>query len=236
MGEFLASFIFTFTLFACCLNSSASVGPILGPLSAGFAATAAVFAFGGHFNPAVTVGALVARKIEPVAGAIFIAMQLAASFVAAAICIALFPGSSNTETLLLQPSSSASTTTAFFMEFILTFILVFVIFHSAMGLHVKPKIMAGETADEAAPETIKEFRDRSRALEHKKQHAGLVIGLTIGFLAMIGGSVSGGAFNPLRVTAPAFYAVTFTDLWVYWVADLAGGVAAALLHVHVFED
>ena len=85
-------------------------------------------------------------------------------------------------------------------------------------------------------ETAKEFAARVKAVEIRKNHAPLVIGLTIAFLATMGGTVSGGAFNPLRPTAPAFFTLNFNYLWIYWLGDCLGGVAAGLVHYHLFED
>ena len=85
-------------------------------------------------------------------------------------------------------------------------------------------------------ETVKEFNARVKAAEVRKNHAPLVIGLTITFLATMGSTVSGGAFNPLRATAPAFFTLNFTYVWIYWVGDCIGGVLAGLTHYYLFED
>jgi hypothetical protein len=91
-------------------------------------------------------------------------------------------------------------------------------------------------SDAGLLETAKEFHARQKAAEVRKNHAPLVIGLTIGFLATIGSTVSGGAFNPLRATAPAFFTLNFTYVWIYWVGDCLGGVLAGLTHYYLFED
>jgi aquaporin Z len=58
-------------------------------------------------------------------------------------------------------------------------------------------------------------------------------GLAIGFTVMAGafavGPVSGGAFNPaVAVGASVMNIISWSSLWLYLVADLAGGAAAAL--------
>lgn len=206
---------------------------------------------------------------------------------------------------MVMPGPNVSTVSALIMEVVLTFILVLVIFRSAMGVVIRPRsgipaespvvptvedtekgiaiaeqgeeIQASAlqqqqpetspkkdlkdleegkgvkgTADQAEAEaeaegaetlpeteqleTVKEFNARVKAAETRKNHAPLVIGLTIGFLATLGSSVSGGAFNPLRVTAPAFFTLNFNYVWIYWVGDCIGGILAGLVHYHVFED
>lgn len=254
VGEFLATFIFLFAVCATTLNTPILNIPTIGPIAAGFTAFCVVFCFGGHFNTAVTLGAIFGKKMDVATGMVYIVIQLVASFAAIGTINLLFPGSTNADSLMVKPSSSSSNVAAVFMEFFLTFILVLVIFRSAMGVQVKPKIKSAESAvaneapapDDAAVigmeesrspiETAKEYQSRVKAAETRKNHAPLVIGLTIGFLATMGGTVSGGAFNPLRPTAPAFFTLNFEYLWIYWVGDCLGGVAAGLVHYHLFED
>lgn len=305
LGEFFATFIFIFAVCATTLNTPILNIPTIGPIAAGFAAFCVVFCFGGHFNTAVTIGAMVGKKMDTKTGLIYIALQLVASFLAVGLINVLFPGSTNSDSLMVKPPDSSSMTAAVFMEFFLTFILVLVIFRSAMGVQVKPKIESkpaaeaeaevadktkenteattvdataeiGDTAnvsadtaaatvpiDSAATDTAananpedstviqiedssnsnttllenpKEFQSRLKASETRKNHAPLVIGLTIAFLATMGGTVSGGAFNPLRPTAPAFFTLNFNYLWIYWLGDCLGGLTAGLVHYHLFED
>lgn len=253
-GEFLATFIFLFAVCATTLNTPILNIPTIGPIAAGFAAFCVVFCFGGHFNTAVTLGAIVGKKMDVATGMIYIILQLVASFAAIGAINLLFPGSTNADSLMVKPSSSSSNIAAVLMEFFLTFILVLVIFRSAMGIQVKPKIKSAESttivdeysADDVAAivmeesrssvESSKEYQSRVKAAESRKNHAPLVIGLTIGFLATMGGTVSGGAFNPLRPTAPAFFVLNFEYLWIYWVGDCLGGITAGLVHYHLFED
>ena len=265
VGEFLATFIFLFAVCSTTLNTPILNMPTIGPISAGFAAFCVVFCFGGHFNPAVTIGAMASRKMDARQGMLFIVLQIVASFVAIGLVNALFPGSTNSDALMVQPPSSSSTTAAVFMEFFLTFILVLVVIRSAIGAQVKPKLNSTDLSeskenieipnddpsavatvvhmeetrspiDESPIETAKEFQSRVKASETRKNHAPLVIGLTIAFLATMGSTVSGGAFNPLRPTAPAFFTLNFNYIWIYWVGDCLGGATAGLVHLYLFED
>ncbi len=59
------------------------------------------------------------------------------------------------------------------------------------------------------------------------------IGFALVAAVLIGGGVTGGAVNPDRALGPAIMSTTFTSLWVYVLATIVGGVAAALLHKYV---
>lgn len=59
---------------------------------------------------------------------------------------------------------------------------------------------------------------------------GVAIGLTVMAGAFSVGAISGGAFNPaVAIGAAAMNLVSITDIWIHIVANLAGGVAAALV-------
>jgi aquaporin Z len=58
---------------------------------------------------------------------------------------------------------------------------------------------------------------------------GLAIGMTVMVGAFSVGSISGGAFNPaVAVGAAMMKLVKMSDIWIHIVADLAGGLIAAL--------
>lgn len=86
------------------------------------------------------------------------------------------------------------------VEFVLTFALMFV-------------IMAMAT-DERAPGGF----------------AGLAIGVTVAFDALVGGSLTGASMNPARSFGPALITHRWDHHWIYWVAPIAGALAAA--HVY----
>jgi aquaporin Z len=57
---------------------------------------------------------------------------------------------------------------------------------------------------------------------------GLAIGFTIAAAAFAVGSISGGAFNPAVALGATFMGLfTWSHIWVYFVAELLGGVVAA---------
>ncbi len=60
--------------------------------------------------------------------------------------------------------------------------------------------------------------------------APVAIGLTLALAIMMGGPVTGASLNPARTLGPAVIAGTFTDIWLYFVGPILGGVLAALLY------
>lgn len=60
--------------------------------------------------------------------------------------------------------------------------------------------------------------------------APIAIGLTLTLSILMGGPLTGGSLNPARTIGPALASGNFADIWVYIVAHLVGGVAAALLY------
>jgi aquaporin Z len=58
---------------------------------------------------------------------------------------------------------------------------------------------------------------------------GLAIGMTVMTGAFAVGGISGGAFNPaVAVGAALMKLLSFSQIWIHIVADLAGGLVAAL--------
>jgi MIP family channel proteins len=159
----------------------------------------------GHFNPAVTIGFLAARRIDPIMAGIYIAAQLTAAIIAAYALKGLLPAELTEATRLggQTIATEISMGQAIGLEAILTFMLVFVIF----GTAVDPK----------APRI-----------------AGLAIGATIaaGILAI--GPFTGGSFNPARSFGPAVASGIFEAQAVYWIGPIVGAVAAALLYDTLF--
>jgi len=57
--------------------------------------------------------------------------------------------------------------------------------------------------------------------------AGLAVGLTVGFCAMMGGPLTGASMNPARSLGPATAGGVWMDHWIYWLAPITAMVAAA---------
>lgn len=157
---------------------------------------------GGHFNPAVTIGAWITRKISLGDGAAYIAAQLAGGGAGALLLRVSTPAEAWRAMDLGTPQvAGVGPGQAVVIEATLTFFLVWVIFATA----VDPEGAFGKVA-------------------------GLAIGFTIAMGIMMGGPFTGAAMNPARALGPALVSGAWGGQWVYWVGPIAGGVMAAALY------
>ena len=159
---------------------------------------------GAHFNPAVTVGAWVAGRIESVRAIAYIAAQLAGATLAAGLLRLSLPERIWGETSLGLPQvahrAGITSGKAILIEAVLTFFLVFTVFAAAID-------------------------DRGVF----KSIAGLSIGLVLLVDILMGGLLTGASMNPARTFGPAAVSGKWTDFWVYVVGPLTGAILAALL-------
>lgn len=210
VAEFVGTFALVFVGGASIIAAQASQAN--GLLVAAFAhgliiavMVSALMRVSGHFNTAVTIGFLAARRIEPMMAGLYIVAQILGSIAAAYAIKLLLPLSMATAARFGGQSISLDVTAgqAIGLEALATFFLVFVIF----GTAVDPK----------APRI-----------------AGLGIGLTItaGILAI--GPFTGGSLNPARSFGPAVVSGVFEGQAVFWIGPIVGAVAAALLYDTLF--
>jgi aquaporin Z len=158
---------------------------------------------GGHFNPAVTVGAWVARRMTTGAAVAYIVFQIAGGLLGALTLRLVLPGSAWDPVTLGTPlvTPGIADWQAIAIEAILTFLLVWVVFATALD----PEGSFGKIA-------------------------GLAIGFTIAMDVMMGGPFTGAAMNPARSIGPAVVSGELTGVWVYILGPVIGGTVAALLY------
>jgi glycerol uptake facilitator-like aquaporin len=129
-AEFVGTFALVFIAVGSVLFSG---GQLIGPaIAQGFViavmASAVGHISGGHFNPAVTFGFAITRRMEPVIATIYIVTQLFASVVAALALRAVFPNEADLGGGVPQVNSAVNLGSAVLVEGILTFFLVWVVF------------------------------------------------------------------------------------------------------------
>ena len=211
----VAEFVGTFTLIfigagSVVMITAFGVGPvgIIGiALAHGLAIATMVTAVGhvsgGHFNPAVTIGAWITQKIKSKDAVGYIVTQLAAGTFGALMLRACLPKRviSQFNYGVPEVASFVSNGQAVLIEFFLTFFLVWVIFATAVD-------------PEGAFNKV----------------AGLAIGFVILMDILMGGFVTGAAMNPARHFGPAIMSGAWKGWWVYWVGPIAGGIVAAALY------
>jgi aquaporin Z len=174
-------------------------------LALGIAITALAPFSGGHFNPAVTFGFLLTRRIAPGRALGYVISQLLGAFVGGLLVVKAFPLDVRVPVMsgVPFPNHGASTFEALWVEMILTFFLVLAVW--------------GTAVDARAPRI-----------------GGFGIGLTVTFDILMGGFISGASMNPARTFGPALAAGVWNSHWIYWVGPLVGGAAAALLYQNFF--
>jgi aquaporin TIP len=172
-------------------------------LAIGVMASAVGHISGGHFNPAVTFGFFVTRRIEVHLAAAYWFFQLMGAIIAALLLSWLLPQSQTDAVNLGAPvvGNGISAGAGMVIELILTFFLVWVIFATAAD----PR---------GAFATI----------------SGLAIGFTITLDIFMGGPYTGAAMNPARALGPELVQNIWSDAWIYWVGPLLGAAAAALAY------
>src|SRR4051812_17543305 len=214
----LAEFIGTFPFVFIGAGTAAVVGDgvgLPGIVAIAFAhgLTIMVFAFaygsvsGGHMNPAVTVGVFAAGAMSAGEAAGYIVSQLIGG-IAGALCLSVVLGGTATglgiptlaHDLALGATSLTVTPESGFM---IEALLAFFLVTVVLSTAV-----AGR-AGSLAP---------------------LAIGMTLTLNILMGGALTGAAFNPARALGPMVVTGNFTDVWLYVAAPIVGATVAAVMH------
>lgn len=161
-------------------------------------------ASGGHFNPAVTLAALIQRRIDPVDAVVYVLAQLSGGVLGALLVKGLLldegraGGYGNSEVSALLGGHFQG----FVAEGLGAFLLVLVIVAVAMN-------------------------PRAR-----QEWAPLAIGATLGTAVMVLGPLTGGSVNPARWFGPALIGdgLDGSDLLVYVLGPLVGALLAAIVY------
>jgi aquaporin Z len=219
LAEFIGTFFLCFAGIAAILSTytaSDDAGKLIAvALAHGLAVSIAVSVFGGvsgaHINPAVTTGMLVTGRIAPIKALFYILAQCAGATVAALACKAIFPpGIVHPDAANLGiplPADWVGVPTLLMVEFILTFLLMISVFGTAID-------------------------ERGKGVKI----GGFAIGLTVTMDILAGGAVSGASMNPARSFGPALVQGYWAlHIW-YWVAPIAGAIAAALVYEFCILD
>lgn len=226
MNKLLAEFIGTFWLVLGGCGSAVlaatfadSAFPALGigfvGVSFAFGLTVLTMAYavghisGGHFNPAVTFGLWAGGRFAAKDVAGYVTAQVVGGIAGAAVLYLIasgkagFTGVGGFATNGYDDLSPAkfSMTAAFVTEFVLTGAFLFI-------------IMGATHKDAAAG------------------FAPIAIGLGLTLIHLISIPVTNTSVNPARSTAVAVFAETaaLPQLWLFWVAPIAGAIAGALLY------
>ncbi|NKQ41139.1 MAG: aquaporin Z [Sulfurovum sp.] len=162
---------------------------------------------GGHFNPAVSFGLWTAGKMETKDLIPYIIIQVIGGAAGAFILYMIASGQAGFEAGGFASNGFAelspgkySMTSVIIAEVVMTFMFLFIILGST---------------DDRAPAGF----------------APIAIGLGLTLIHLISIPVSNTSVNPARSTAAALFADTaaLSQLWVFWVAPIAGAILAGLV-------
>jgi aquaporin Z len=186
----------------------------------GLTVLAMVYAIGNisgcHINPAITIAMWVAGKIKGKDALFYVIAQCIGGIIGAGILWAIASGNASFSLAAsglgqngygAHSPADYSMLSCFIAEVVLTALFLFVIF--------------GSTSKNAP-----------------KGFAGLSIGFSLVLIHLVGIPITGTSVNPARSLGPAVFAggAALSQLWLFIVAPIIGGVIAAIIWKYAFEE
>ena len=170
---------------------------------------------GCHLNPAVTLGLVAGGRFKPADAAPYILAQVVGGLLGAAVLFVIASGQDGFSAAGSFASNGYaerspgrySLVACLVAEVVLTYMFLIII-HGA--------------TDARAP----------------KGFAPIAIGLGLTLIHLVGIPVTNLSVNPARSTGPAVFAGTnaLAQLWLFWLAPIAGAVLAGLTYRFVFDE
>ncbi|KAJ6688875.1 hypothetical protein OIU85_005316 [Salix viminalis] len=202
----LAEMVGTFLLLFCVCGIVAGTQILRGQVGlmeyasvAGLAIIVVIFSIGpisgAHVNPAVTIALATFGHFPWSNVPLYILAQTVGSVSATYVGSSVY----GVETQLMTTRPALGCSSAFWVEFMATFMLMF---------------LAASISSQSRP---------------IGPLSGFLYGIAIGLAVLITGPVSGGSLNPARSLGPAIVSWDFKDIWVYITAPTIGAVAGALI-------
>lgn len=209
-AEAVGTFVLVFFAVGSAVFGADKIGAAGVATAFGLVLLALVYAIGPvsgcHVNPAVTLGVVLCRRMNPAEGVAYWCAQAAGGIAGGALLKAMVSGSfgkvsDNTKAIgtngydsVAHPISQGG---AFVLEVVLTALLVLVVLLT--------------TGRAAAP-----------------GFAGLAIGLSLTAIHLVGIPLTGTSVNPARSLGPAIFEghQALSQLWLFLLAPLAGALAA----------
>jgi aquaporin Z len=220
-AEFLGTFILVLggcgaAVLAANFKPQTNLGIGLVGVSLAFGLTVLVGAYtlaavsGAHFNPAVTIGLWLTRRVETMAVLPYIVVQVIGAIAAAGVLAVIANGQPGFD---LKESGFAANGygahspglykagACFLAEVVLTAIFVLVILGTTARTSPAP-------------------------------FAPLAIGLSLTLIHLISIPVTNTSVNPARSTGPAVFVGSWalSQLWMFWVAPIAGAIVGAAIY------
>lgn len=188
----------------------------------GLSVLAMVYAIGHisgcHINPAISIAMVVAGRMKAKEAMLYVIAQIVGAIIGAAVLYGIV--SNQIAGFEIKPWALGSNgwgagylgqynaTAAFIAEFIFSFIFLMVI----LGATSTKNINGG--------------------------FAGIAIGLSLTLIHIVGIKITGVSVNPARSIGPALFAggEALSQLWLFLVAPVLGGIFAAVVHGFLIEN
>lgn len=217
MNKQVAEFIGTFTLVLIGCGSAVIAGADIGLTGISFAFGLALIGMaygigpvsGCHINPAVSLGAVVAGRMDMGTAITYMIAQVAGAIAAAAVLMVIATGKAD-YTVAANGLGQNGWGEGYLGEYTMVAAFVF----EAVATFLFVVVILGSTGA-GTPGAM----------------AGLAIGLTLVAIHLVGINVTGVSVNPARSIGPALFAGTTAlgQLWLFIVAPIVGAVAAGAL-------
>jgi len=212
VAEFLGTFALVFFgAGAICTErflQSSGTGLLATALASGIAIAVLSLAFshisGAHFNPAVTIGFWISKRMNTMEVLGYWLAQILGGIIAAFLLKAIIPREDAWQPVLGGTPDLMRDFTrlpAMGLEALVTFFLVLVYFATTSDDNIE-----------------------SRSL------SGFAVGLVYTIGILVAGPFSGAALNPARAFGPALASTHWANQGVYWVGPLTGGFVAGLVY------
>lgn len=214
-AEILGTFMLVFMGCGAAMMAASMPGLGIGTIGVALAFGLAVLAMsyalghvsGAHLNPAVTVGAFIARRFPARDVMPYILAQVAGAVLGAVALFIVASGKAGPSMAGLaangfgaQSPSGFEMAACMVTEIVLTFGVVL----TFLATNERRSLMA---------------------------HAPIAVGLAVALAMLVAGPVTGGSINPARSTAGAIFAgaAAASQLWLFWIAPLIGGALAGVI-------
>jgi len=203
-------------LFGCgaAVLMGAEIGMTGISLAFGLAIVAAAYGIGpisgAHLNPAVSLGAFLAGRIDGGELVTYVIAQILGAVIGAGVLYVIASGKAGYD-ITVNGLGQNGYGAGYLGEYSLASALIF----EAVMTFLFVTVILGATQPGAPAEL-----------------AGLAIGLTLAAIHLVGINVTGVSVNPARSFGPAVFVggKAMADLWVFIAAPLAGGALAGILH------
>lgn len=219
VAEFVGTFCLVLAIAGSGLFAAPSAGLIAVALAAGISVVCMAYAVGhisgGHFNPAVTIGLIAAGRFDSARALAYIISQVlggAAAGLVLSIVLAGAAGGARLGSFLAVSNHYGGAGqfglfAAILLEIVITALFLIVV--------------VGATGRRAPA-----------------GFAPIATGLAFALFHLIAIPVTNASLNPARSTATAIFggAVSLSQLWVFWVAPIIGGVIGGVIGRYLQEE